>query len=476
MPGLPDDPAPRSGIVLVHPLERIDLGEDRRALVDWRSGGWVRTDLDGERSITEADGVDAASLDPDLVDALWHRGLVSVGGQEPFSEERFEQDLERCREYYTLVFVLSPGCNLVCSYCYLGHELPKRSERFSVESATALFEQALELDPRGVLVDFGEIAVATDLFVELITAFRARARARGAEVWFSAQTNGTSIDDELLAAVGGDDLLLSISLDGPVDVHDAARTHRGGAGSFSAASRAVAVAGRAGIRTNLIATIGRHNVEHPAEVVAELLRHAPDRYLLKPVLAQGEAEAAWDVVGVSAPEYAAFVEAAFDAGFERGLAGLDQTALKFLHRLCGSPLGWRDACTSRWCGSGRDLHVATSDGRLHACPRFVDDAPATGPTTVVLRTKPRLDRDLLVEELRQPHASCDGCEWYRTCGGGCTLAGGLQARDPSCDSYRSLFLRLIREVVPRLLDDPGADARALGVAVRRVRPLPAPVR
>ncbi len=472
LPGMAPDKWPADGEMRLRPLSRSAIGDGRTALVDWPSGGWTIVDDDDLRRVEDTDGRPAASIDPSLAAALWRRGLITIDGDHAYDEERFHTDLSNAREYYTLVYLLSPGCNLVCTYCYLGHETPRHSGQFQVEEATSLLDQALELDYPGVLVDFGEFAVAKELFVELLDRFRRRARERGVPIWFSAQTNGTTLDADLCRRIAGDDLLLSISLDGPAELHDLARTFRNGAGSYEAARWAIALAQRAGIRTNLIATIGRHNVAHPREVVETLLEQQPDRYLLKPVLAHGEAEPAWSEVGITEAEYARFTADAFDAGIAHGVAGLDQTALKFLLRLVGSPTGWRDACTSRWCGSGRDLHVVAADGAVHSCPRFVDapssDAAAPAPVAVTLsRRRPVLADDLLDGALRHPHASCDRCRWYRSCGGGCTLAGGVQGKDPNCESHAVLLDRLMTTAVPRLINNVDGATSSLGIAVRR---------
>lgn len=476
MPGLGWRAAPTSGILHVKPVTVIESDSATRYLIDWSSGGWVRVDQEGALDIQALDGRDVSKVEIPTVEALWNRGLITIAGLEPFSDDQFAEDLRSSREYYTLVFVLAPGCNLVCSYCYLGHDQPSRSRQFPVSEAVRLFDEALTLGYPGVLVDFGEISVAGELFVELLSKFRDMARASGTPAWFSVQTNGTTVTRELCETIGGDDLLMSFSVDGPASAHDAARTYRNGAGSHAQAVRAVRLAQEAGIKTNLIATIAQHNVEQPSAVVAELLALGSSRYLLKPVLEQGEASGSWGNIGVTPERYARFVIEAAEAGFREGIAGLDQTALKFLLRICGVPTGWRDACTSRWCGSGRDLHVLTADGGVHSCPRFVEPAAPLAAVEVRLRTKPTLKRDLLEGELRHPHSSCDGCAWYRTCGGGCTLAGGLSARDDNCDSYLALFDLLMRKVVPCLLADPAGEARSLGVAVRRLPSLAARLR
>lgn len=449
-----------------------------------RTGGWVVAEDAAVQSVLALDGADVRDVDNEVTQALWRRGLARTDACDPFVESVFQADLSSSREYYTLVYLLASGCNLACSYCYLGHAVPTTTGMLHEEAARARFEEALALDYPGVLVDFGEIAVAGPLVRRLLPAFRTRARELGKDVWFAIQTNGATLDARLCAEIAGDDLLLSVSLDGPQPVHDQARRTHGGSGTYAAAVSALTAARGAGIRTNIISTIARHNVDIPAAVLDEVLAQQPDRFLLKPVLPQGEAREAWDALSITTLEYSQFVTEALEAGMRRGLQAFDQTTQKFFHRLIGSPLGWRDACTSRWCGSGRDLHVVDSANQLHACPRYVDSGPpptaAFSPPllqiTIKSSSSPQqlvasraLSDDLLSSALRRPHVSCEGCSWYRTCGGGCTLAGGLQAQDPHCDSHITTFEFLVNRTLPRLLDPEQSFLRhRMGVVVRRV--------
>jgi uncharacterized protein len=469
LPGLTRD-RPPEGTVRVRDLRSIGIDDRRRFLVNWESGGWAVTDQGGEAVIRNLEGRRSSDVPAEALVALWRRGLVDVGEHTPFSEPQFLSDLQAWREYYTLVYLLSPGCNLACTYCYLGHHSPRRSEQMKLDIALSRFEEAIALGHRAIMVDFGEFSVATDLFPTLLRLFREKGRRAGIECWFAAQTNGTTIDRALCEDIAGDDLLLSFSVDGPAHIHDAVRMFRNGGGSHALAEAAIVMAQGAGIRTNIICTVARHNIDSPDDVMEEVLRLRPDRYLVKPVLAHGEASERWEAIGVTPSEYATFTRRAWDVAWT-GQRPLDQTSVKFFQRLCGSPPGWRDACTSRWCGSGRDLHVVDANDELHACPRFVS-LPQSGGKNVhfTKKRRPSLADDLVDVGLRHPHETCEGCGWYRSCGGGCTLAGGMAARDENCESYQVVLERLATRLLPRLMYGTGNDSAAsLGLAKVSVR-------
>ena len=215
----------------------------------------------------------------------------------------------------------------------------------------------------------------------------ARAEAKGKRLRIAIQTNGTAIDATMADLLASLDAVVGLSLDGPPDIHDAARTFRSGAGSYERVVRAPWSTEGTRRGSPAHATIGCHNVARPVDVLDELASHDIQSFLLKPVLSEGEARQAWEDKGVTAAEHSQFMVAAVRYAAVRGLQYLDQSATKFLDRLIGDRNGWRDSCTSRYCGSGRSLHVVDPTGHTHACPRFVDEPQPTA--TVRVAFKPR---------------------------------------------------------------------------------------
>ena len=85
------------------------------------------------------------------------------------------------------------------------------------------------------------------------------------------QTNGTSIDDELVGLFREHRVFVSVSLDGPPELHDAARIQRGGRGSHARVVEGVRRLLEARIPHQVEVTVGRHNVHAPEAVVRHLI-------------------------------------------------------------------------------------------------------------------------------------------------------------------------------------------------------------
>ncbi len=446
-----------------------------------RTGGWAFLDPDEAAVLKDGRRFEEAGRWTPVIEAAWRRGLVRIGGSSVFSAEGNAAAIQSTRDYYTLVLLLNRGCNLVCTYCYLGHATPVPHRAMSGDLARAAVLGALEQPWDTVLVDFGEIAVAGAAFRELLPWAMEAAADRGKTIRASIQTNGTTLDDDLADFLCRYRVSVGISLDGPREIHDAARQFRSGAGSYERAVAAIRRCVARGLSVHLIATITRHNISRCRDVLDELSTHRPNSTLLKPVLAEGEAGAAWDTQAIAEEDYAAFMQEAVGLADRQGADVLDQSAVKFLLRLLGDRSGWRDSCTSRACGSGQSLHVVGSDGSVHACPRFVAESPASadGRQRRLLPLTPLAARplpDLLPRELRAAPDSCAGCSWLGSCGGGCTLIGQLGTSslvpmpDPHCVAHMAIHEALFATVIPSFLAGRHATSTAFnGARIEAVR-------
>lgn len=443
--------------------EWLDLADGRYIAVNGGTGGWVVVDASSRAAL---DRVTHHDTNTEVVEALWRRGVVTLDGRSVLDDLDVPAAVEATRQHYTLVLLTSTGCNLACSYCYLGHRLPTPDVSMPSDTALAAIRAALDQPWDAVMLDLGEISVSGARFESLARSARRLAEEAGKSLRIAVQTNATTVEPGLAGLLAELDAVVGVSLDGPAELHDRARVFRSGAGSHHRVLCGLDALRDAGVDYHLIATIGRHNVAHPRDVINELVSRDPVSFLLKPILVEGEARAAWDREGVTADEYGAFLERSIDDAVELGDGRrLDQTVSKFVARFIGDRNGWRESCTSRACGSGRSMHVVDPSGQSHACPRFVEGASATAAPIQFLGRSGRQPAparpdlgDLLPASLRVPPPTCAGCPWLSSCGGGCTLSGHDPARpatpmpDTHCISYDATHRRIATRLVPAFLD------------------------
>lgn len=140
----------------------------------------------------------------------------------------------------TLVLEVAQTCNLRCAYCYAGGgtyggaprlmapELARRAARHLVASSGERKSLTLVLFGGEPLLNLPAVQAA-------VTEAEVAAAEAGKELVVSLTTNGTRFTREALELLGAHRIDVSVSIDGPADVHDANRRHAGrdGAGTYA---------------------------------------------------------------------------------------------------------------------------------------------------------------------------------------------------------------------------------------------------
>lgn len=135
----------------------------------------------------------------------------------------------------TLVLEAAQACNLRCTYCYAGGgayggsarmmtpELARRAARYLVDASGHRDCVTLVLFGGEPLLNLPAVRAA-------VLEAEAATRASGKRLVVSLTTNGTRFTDEALAFLREHPVSVSISIDGPADLHDANRRYAGASG------------------------------------------------------------------------------------------------------------------------------------------------------------------------------------------------------------------------------------------------------
>lgn len=157
-------------------------------------------------------------------------------------------------------------CNLNCSYCYVPDRLKKGNMTdetlehfFRVLFASDLAEQCR------IVWHAGEpLASGLPFYRDMLgIQQRLNLTRRPLEHWI--QTNGTLIDDEWCRFFRDHDIRISLSLDGPQQMHDEKRLDWRGRGSFARAFRAVGHLKAWDIEYQVLSVVTRKGLDFPEE-------------------------------------------------------------------------------------------------------------------------------------------------------------------------------------------------------------------
>lgn len=146
----------------------------------------------------------------------------------------------------TVLVKLASRCNLNCDYCYvyqMGDDAwrrqPKRMANGIVDCLAAQLARLVSAQgaPLSVVFHGGEpLLVGLERFARTCKTLRG---VLGNACGLHLQTNALLLDNEVVGVCAEHDVGISISIDGPADIHDAHRPTHGGRGSHDQVAHAI---------------------------------------------------------------------------------------------------------------------------------------------------------------------------------------------------------------------------------------------
>jgi uncharacterized protein len=283
---------------------------------------------------------------------------------------------------HALSLAIAQKCNLGCTYCYAQQGefggAAKNMTRETADQAVDLLISGAEPGARLNLAFLGGEPLANRTVLQAVTRRAAElAQRHGVTMTFSITTNGTLLTEADAAFFEEFGFAVTVSLDGPAEVHDALRPYKSGRGSFDRAM--------SGVRP-LLARQRRMQVTARVTVTPKnlALRETLDQFLAEgfhsvgfsPLLRSpnGGDEMDHDTLEVMLGEM-------IDCGREYERRMLVGERYAFANMVNAMKEIERGTHRPYPCGAGAGYLGVSADGDLAACHRFVGDGP-TGSRSV----------------------------------------------------------------------------------------------
>lgn len=346
-----------------------------------------------------------------------------------------------------VALVVTRHCNLSCSYCSAGAASVSRQGILSLDTIArevppvlaSLCGSTVELHLTG-----GEPLLAGASWLDqALNGLEAAAGRCSRKLRITLQTNGTLLDDDVLAALRSHEVATSLSLDGPPPVNE--RFRSGTAATLRAHERLRGIGHSPGV----IACLTRDSHEHLPSTLAWFEACGMHKVRLNPLLALGRG-----TVGESLTcrQVHASRLAILDFMLDETHHLRERNVLRVLeryvrHRRHGFTL--KQACEGLHCPAGERLVALLPNGRWIPCPRYASHLVETGPTTVTPK------RPGAPEWLPWVHAlavldggwkACETCPAACICDHGCGAChrGAFHAFAAECHANRLLLEELDR--------------------------------
>lgn len=366
-----------------------------------------------------ARGVDPAEAE-ELLEEMFRANVIVSGDSKP----DVPQGLPETFPIQTLVMNLTNQCNLSCQYCYeFGADklaTPEGKPKFmDFETAKAsvdfLFTESA--GRRAIHITFfgGETLMNFPLLKQVVSYAGARAAEQERSIDFSLTTNATLLTPAIIDFLSENRVGVTVSMDGPKEMHDHLRVFANGRGSYDIIEPRV----RALIQNHRTRPItARVTLTSGVSDVVRIFRHLKDDL--------GFHEVGFAPVTTSPNQLYAIGQ----KGMDQVLDQFHQLADEYLeYALRGEAHGFSNVSDtlaelyqgvnkSHPCGAGLGLLGVGPSGDISPCHRFVDsDVHALGHIST------GLDRNKQAEFLNRGHIDqkydCHTC-WARPlCAGGC---------------------------------------------------------
>lgn len=356
----------------------------------------------------------------ELVDELRGARVIVAGDavREPMEAPPADFPLQ------SLVMNLTNQCNLSCAYCYeFGADkvaTPEGKPKFmdfdtAKASVDFLFEQAAGRGAVHITFFGGETLMNFPLLKQVVTYANEQAVAQNRRVDFSLTTNATLLTPAIIEFLAANRIGVTVSMDGPPELHDQLRVFANGRGSYDIIAPRV----KALIQNHRTRPItARVTLTSGVTDVVKIFRH------LKNDL--GFHEVGFAPVTTSPDRLYAIGERGMDGVLEQFHALADEY---LEYALRGEMHGFSNVSDtiaelyqgvnkSHPCGAALGLMGVGPSGDIAPCHRFVDsDAHALGNIAT------GLDKQKQAEFLNRGHVNgkyeCQTC-WARPlCAGGC---------------------------------------------------------
>ena len=356
----------------------------------------------------------------ELIEEMYHAGVIFADGSTPEPPQK----LPDVFPIQTLVMNLTNQCNLSCQYCYeFGEDkiaTPEGKKKFmDIETAKASVDFLLGQSGhrRSIHITFfgGETLMNFPLLKQVVAYGNERAKEQERHIDFSLTTNATLLTPSIIEFLSVHRIGVTVSMDGPKEMHDHLRVFANGKGSYDIIEPKV----RALIQNHRTRPItARVTLTSGVSNVIRIFRHLKQdlgfhEVGFAPVTTSPNQLYAINATGMDsvldqfhtlADEYLEYAL----RGESHGFSNVSDT----LAELC------QGVNKSHPCGAGLGLLGVGPSGDLAPCHRFVDsDAHALGHIST------GIDKEQQSDFLTRGHIDskydCHTC-WARPlCAGGC---------------------------------------------------------
>ncbi len=182
---------------------------------------------------------------------------------EIYFEKEYFMSLKKCltNDLHLMYVLLNPSCNLKCAYCF--EQAGKIEEKLmpleiALKSIDYFFKNSI--GEKKIIFYGGEPLLNEEVLVDSIKYIRTKDKTKENSTKIAIVTNGTLINRGLAQFFRHKEVEISVSIDGPKEIHDAVRIDKFGKGSYESAVKGYKILKEEKINPSISCTINKYNI------------------------------------------------------------------------------------------------------------------------------------------------------------------------------------------------------------------------
>lgn len=336
-------------------------------------------------------------------------------------------------------------CNFSCKYCYNEDKRSPIMNSKTLQKMIKEFFAYIKATEGPSIIDFiwhgGEPLISGIDFYEEVVELQ---HSYGQNVCYknNIQTNGTLLDRKWIVFLEANKFKVSVSLDGPENIHNRTRVFSNGKGTFRQVMKSIDLLRQSDLKFGVIAVISKSN-KNDIDEVYNFFAKEKLNFQIVPLTKLGNAISNFEDLGLNPKEYADPWMKMYDKWFyakeNRYIFCKDfvNKSVTLLNGIC------IDCASTEQCA--QDNISIDPEGFVYPCGTFsakkewrygninddvLSDIMNTG---IAVQARNRKKDDY-----------CKKCEWEKVCHGGCysraaNFFGTINRRDYYCPSLKRIY-------------------------------------
>ena len=349
------------------------------------------------------------------------------------------------RELTVMIKPASGLCQMACEYCFYAELLESGAPTntfMTRETASKLIERVKESGAQRVHFAFqgGEPLLWGQ---EHFDDFFYDVEQSGLQADYAVQTNGLAMDPVYCDLFARHDVLIGLSVDGDVGLHDAARKTPDGKGTHARVMDALTMLRKYGIRHNLVTVVTDKVAKHPTQLYRFYKKIGAQHVQLIPCLPPMESGCAVRY-SPSASLLGSFYTSFYRLWREEFRNGKPPFTVREFDRALYTLQGGTGICGAR--GYCTPQLIVEADGALYPCDFYVLPQYQTGHLTThtLEQTLKSAGMQCFAAEHPQAPRICRDCRFLAVCGGGCRRMRDVMLSKDDC-AMMALYTYMIQK-------------------------------